>query len=142
MSLATSHGQLPWAATVFFVADDTYKLYFISSETSRHSLTIASNPNVAATINKDHDDWLTICGLQIDGQVSKCPYDKQEWILSLYLNKFIKIKALYNNPQSAQEKLIADRIVKSRFYQLEPQTIRLIDNRMGFGTKVEINLSD
>jgi hypothetical protein len=41
MSMATCDNNIPWAASVFFVADDAFNLYFVSSASSRHSLNVA-----------------------------------------------------------------------------------------------------
>lgn len=138
MSLATCEHDSPWAASVFFVSDETYRLYFISSETSRHSKNAAVNARAAATINNEHSDWLTICGLQVEGELSMTSLDKQDDILALYLKKFPSIEKLRDFPNNDQERLIAKKIVESRFYQLRPTTIRLIDNQMGFGSKFEM----
>ena len=71
MSLATCEDNTPWATSVFFVADDVFNLYFISGQSSRHSQNGATNSRVAVTINKDHSDWFTISGLQIEGSNEK-----------------------------------------------------------------------
>jgi uncharacterized protein YhbP (UPF0306 family) len=142
MSLATCDDNTPWAASVFFVADDSFNLYFISGESSRHSQNAANNPNVAATINKDHSDWFTISGLQIEGRVSISPAQERERILALYLNKFPNLSRLRDKPSNEQEKLIVARLMASDFYRLKPRKIRLIDNSMGFGFKTEIDPSD
>ena len=142
MSIATSENNIPWAASVFFVADDSFKLYFISAQSSRHSQNIIDNSSAAVTINKDHSDWFTISGLQIEGIVSVSPAKERERILMLYLNKFPNLSQLRDNPSNEQDKLILDRLMASNFYQLKPRRIRLIDNSMGFGFKTEIKLPE
>jgi hypothetical protein len=142
MSLATCEDNVPWAASVFFVADDAFNLYFISGQSSRHSQNGATNSRVAVTINKDHSDWFTISGLQIEGSVSVSPVQERERVLALYLNKFPNLSSLRDNPSNEQEKLIVDRLMTSDFYRLKPRKIRLIDNSMGFGFKTEIKPSD
>jgi uncharacterized protein YhbP (UPF0306 family) len=142
MSLATCEDNIPWAASVFFVADDTFNLYFVSGQSSRHSRNAATNSMVAVTINKDHSDWFTISGLQIEGLVSISPAQERERILALYLGKFPNLSGLRDNPSNEQEKLIVDRLMASDFYQLKPGKIRLIDNSMSFGFKTEIKPSD
>ena len=142
MSLATCEDNVPWAASVFFVADDLFNLYFISGQSSRHSQNATTNSRIAATINKDHSDWLTISGLQVEGSVSVSPAQERERILALYLAKFPSLSRLRDNPSNEQEKLIVDRLMASDFYCLTPRKIRLIDNSMGFGFKTEIKPSD
>jgi hypothetical protein len=142
MSLATCEDNVPWAASVFFVADDAFNLYFISGESSRHSKNAAANSSAAVTINKDHSDWFTISGLQIEGCVSISPAQERDRVLPLYLSKFSDLSRLRDNPSNEQEKLIVDRLMASDFYRLKPCKIRLIDNSMGFGFKTEIKPSD
>jgi nitroimidazol reductase NimA-like FMN-containing flavoprotein (pyridoxamine 5'-phosphate oxidase superfamily) len=45
MTLATSAGDLPWAATVFYASDDL-QLYFFSSPEARHSINLSTNPGL------------------------------------------------------------------------------------------------
>ena len=64
LTLATAGPEGPWAAAVFY-AHDGLTLYFLSSPNSRHSLNIADGAEVAATIQRDYDDWPGIHGLQL-----------------------------------------------------------------------------
>ena len=116
MSLATCEDNTPWAASVFFVADDAFNLYFISGQSSRHSQNTATNSRIAVTINKDHSDWFTIRGLQIEGSVTVSPVQERERVLALYLNKFSGLSRLRDKPSNEQEKLIVDRLMASDFY--------------------------
>ena len=138
MSIATSEGGIPWAASVFFVADNSFNLYFISGQGSRHSRNINTNPSASATVNKDHRDWFSISGLQIEGNVDISPLEERERTLARYLNKFPNLIQLRDNPSNKGEKLIAERILSSGFYRLQPRTIRLIDNSLSFGFKTEM----
>ena len=67
---------------------------------------------------------------------------ERERVLGLYLEKFPGLSKLRKNPSSEQEKLIVDRLMISDFYQLTPCKIRLIDNSMGFGFKIELECLD
>src|SRR3990167_9352254 len=68
MALATSAGDVPWAATVFYASDDL-RLYFFSAPDSRHCQNLAANPRVAVTIQEDYHDWRQIKGIQLEGSV-------------------------------------------------------------------------
>jgi uncharacterized protein YhbP (UPF0306 family) len=50
LTLSTSHGDEPWISPVYFAADKSYKLYFISRRDSKHAENIRSQPNVAVAI--------------------------------------------------------------------------------------------
>lgn len=49
MAIATA-GETPWASTVFFVADGSLNLYFVSSPSSNHGKHIAKNSQLAVAI--------------------------------------------------------------------------------------------
>ena len=142
LSLATTNVDQPWAASVFFAADEFFNLYFLSGENSRHSRNIARNSGASVTVNKDHSDWFSITGLQIEGCVSISPAQERERVLSLYLSKFTNLSLLRDSPSNEQERLIIDRLVASDFYRLKPHKIRLIDNSRGFGFKTEISMTE
>ena len=67
-TLATSAGDVPWAATVFFASGDL-KLYFFSASESRHCQNLAANARVAVTVQEDYQDWRKIKGIQLEGRV-------------------------------------------------------------------------
>src|SRR5574341_170920 len=69
MTLATSAGDVPWAATVFYASDEL-RLYFFSAPDSRHCQNLAANSRVAVTIQEDYEDWRRIKGIQLEGSVS------------------------------------------------------------------------
>lgn len=54
MSLATSKDNKPWVCEVHFAYDDDLNLYFRSLTSRRHSQEIATNPNVAGNIVRQH----------------------------------------------------------------------------------------
>ncbi len=60
MTLATSAADgTPAAAAVFYAADDSLNLVFLSEETTEHSRNLLARPDVAATIQADGQDWRT-----------------------------------------------------------------------------------
>lgn len=54
MSLATVSGSKPWVCEVHFAYDDGLNLYFVSKTDTRHCREIATNPNVAGNIVRQH----------------------------------------------------------------------------------------
>ena len=69
MTLATSAGDVPWAATVFYSSDDL-RLYFFSAPDSRHCQNLAANARAGVTIQEDYHDWRQIKGIQLEGKVA------------------------------------------------------------------------
>src|SRR3989344_1953605 len=49
MSLGT-YFKLPWAASVYYLFDDDFNLYFVSNPKTKHCQNIAKNPKVSVTI--------------------------------------------------------------------------------------------
>ena len=137
LTLATTNGETPWAATVFFAADKHFNLYFVSDHRTRHGRDIADNSCVAATINPDVDNWHEVSGIQLEGKVEIVAGAARVKALALYLKKFPQIDALYASPQGEHEETIAKRLQAANFYCIRPELIRVIDNGQGFGYREE-----
>ena len=137
LTLATSDGEEPWAATVFFAADNTFNIYFVSDHRTRHGRDIATNTAVAATINPDCDNWHDVAGLQVRGSVSIVDGIERAKALAVYLKKFPQIDALFARPNGEHEETIAARLKAANFYKITPAMIRVIDNEQGFGHREE-----
>ena len=137
LTLATTHDDIPWAATVFFAADAKFNLFFVSDHRTRHGRDVEINTNVAATINPDCRDWNEIKGLQVRGTISIVKGVERAKAMALYLKKFPQVDQLFRNPQDAQEETIAQRLKSANIYKITPAMIRVIDNARGFGHRDE-----
>lgn len=67
MSLGTSSNNIPWVCEVHFAYDDQLNVYFRSKSSRRHSLEIATNPNVAGSIVKQHTLGDSVVGIYFEG---------------------------------------------------------------------------
>lgn len=139
MALATC-GNGPWAASVFFVSDAEFRLYFVTDPRTRHGRHLLDSGTAAAAINDDCQDWMTIQGIQLEGSVAKVESAQRPHALRLYLEKFPAIARLVDSPAGEPERLIGERLAASPFFRLQPRRIRLIDNTRGFGSKSELVL--
>lgn len=137
LTLATCTADSPWAATVFFAADSQFNLYFVSDHRTQHGRDMAANPQVAAAINPDCDNWHAVAGLQVQGTVSIVEGIERAKALALYFKKFPQIDALFAKPQGEHEETIAKRLKAANFYKIAPERIRVIDNAKGFGYRCE-----
>ena len=137
LTLATSDGDSPWAATVFFAADSKFNFYFVSDHRTRHGRDMAATGKVAATINPDCDNWNDVAGLQLRGSVSIVDGLERAKALALYFKKFPQIDALFASPKGEHEETIATRLKAANFYKISPEMIRVIDNEQGFGHRSE-----
>jgi len=133
LSLATvdEHGR-PHAANVQYAVDPRMRLVWVSSPKSEHSRHLERDPHVAGTIYGHDDRAQNIHGLQFHGTAERLtdPADcNAAW--ELYTGRFAFVAAL---PQ------FQELLQKQAFYRLTLDWLRWIDNRRGFGWKVERNL--
>ena len=142
ISIATSaEGEL-WSASVFYVSDEKFNIYFVSFEESKHIQGILKNKRVSATINQDVSDWMQIKGLQLQGLAYKVQEHHRQNILNLYRQKFDSIQQLLDFPKTDDEKKIAKQFDSISLFCFEPDWIRLLDNSLGFGSKEQIELKN
>jgi uncharacterized protein YhbP (UPF0306 family) len=132
-SLATAGADgLPHAANVQFVADENLNLYFVSSAESLHARHVAARPQVALTVY-DHGDIDPggIRGLQIHGLCRQVANDQRPTVWRLYVQRFSFVESSPTLRAAAEAQ---------PFFQVTPTWVRLIDNRRGFGFKIEQSL--
>ena len=139
MTLATASGDVPWAATVFYV-NDGLRLYFFSVPDSRHCQNLAANPGVAVTIQEDYRDWRMIKGIQLEGKVSQVDSVIEKGkAMAAYGRKYPEVVKVFTNPQSG---LLYKAFLKVKFYCVIPDRVFYIDNEQGFGKRQELRVSE
>ncbi|MEO1235346.1 MAG: pyridoxamine 5'-phosphate oxidase family protein [Planctomycetota bacterium] len=134
-SLATvdADGQ-PHAANIQYVHADGWCLHWVSSPSSAHSQHLGANPRAAITVYAHLDAPDTIHGLQLHGEVDLViAHGQAQWhdVWDRYTAKYAFINSLPQLRAAAE---------KQRFYRFRPTWMRWIDNRRGFGWKVEKTL--
>ena len=132
MTLSTVGPDGPWAAAVFYAHEDT-RLYFLSSPNSRHAKNLAADARVAATIQRDYDDWPGIRGLQMSGTVREVAPADEARVRALYQQRYPLIGGGAGVPRA-----ILEALKKIRWYAFVPEDIYLIDNSLGFGHREHI----
>lgn len=132
LSLATCSDGRPWSTDLFYASDDSCRLYFVSSVTTRHCQDIAVNPRVSVSISEQVAGWKEIKGLQLDGVAGVVSGADRNGVTELYFTKFPALKKLHYASE------ILKLLRKSSFYRISPKWIRLIDNSKGFGHKDEM----
>ena len=127
-SLATidEHG-LPCAANIQYAHDKAWALYWVSSMSSAHSVNLGARPQAAVSIYAHADGPEMIHGLQMRGQASLVEAGLIEDVYKLYAAKYPFVTG---PPYDKAMKL-------QQFYCFTPTWLRWIDNRKGFGWKVE-----
>ncbi len=139
MTLATSMGDVPWAATVFYASDD-FELYFFSAPDSRHGQNLAANPRLGVTIQEDYHNWREIKGIQIEGTARMVDSLTQKArAMAVYARKYPDIIKLFTNPASG---VFYKAFLKVKFYCVTPERVFFINNEQGFGKRQELILGD
>ena len=139
MTLATSGGDVPWAATVFYASEEL-RLYFFSAPDSRHCQNLAANARVAVTIQEDCHDWRQIKGIQLEGAVTLVDgvLEKAK-AMAVYARKYPQIIKLFTDPASG---VFYKAFLKVKFYCVIPQKVFFIDNEQGFGKRQELAVTE
>ncbi len=139
MTLGTSQGDAPWAATVFY-ASDGLRLYFFSAPDSRHCQNLSVNPRVAVTIQEDYRDWRIIKGIQLEGKVIAVDsLIEKGKVMTTYARKYPEIIKLFTDPGSG---IYYKAFLKVKFYCVVPEKVFYIDNEQGFGKRQELAIEE
>jgi uncharacterized protein YhbP (UPF0306 family) len=128
LSLATTgeDGEA-WVAPVFYIVDEELSLYWLSSESSLHSLNLKRTPRAAATVYRNAESWRKIRGVQMRGSTSIVTEPERRRAL---------VKAYCERYQLGTVFRLA--ISQSTLYVFQPEFFRYIDNASGFGIKFEL----
>lgn len=121
MQLATSLGEQPWCCTVYYVADERFNVYWISTSERRHSQELLRNPKVAAAVPVRFLPNKEKAGLQIEG-VARLVDDRAETRRAIrsYTDRFDRGEQFY-------EDFLAGRNPHS-LYRLTPHLIAVFDS--------------
>lgn len=134
MTLATVGADGPWAAAVFYAVETTpagRSLLFLSSPRSRHAEHLAQDARVAVTIQRDYADWPEITGVQAEGTVERIDGAAVAAARARYAERFSLV--------ARAPARIAEALARVHWYRFVPLRLYLIDNRLGFGHRDEID---
>ena len=131
LCLATSTGDNPWVAPVFY-AVYAGRLVFLSSPHTLHCRNIARNPQVSASVQEDYRDWSKIKGIQLQGSVSRVDDADRQAVIEAYSRKF-PVTGADAPPE------IAKALDKINWYALSVAKLLFIDNSKGLGFREELD---
>lgn len=127
LSLAVCHKDIPWSANAFFVHDQIeQRLILLSSPATQHGQMLTANPQVAGTVSAQFNEIADIHGVQFQGiaQELRRP-EASQLALHAYYERF---------PQA--------RDITAPAWEIRLLHLKLTDNRLGFGTKIQWNRHD
>ena len=124
----------PHAANVFYACDETLNLFWTSKRDSAHSLHVEDKPQTAVTIYAQTRSPGRLHGVQMHGVAQAVPAQGEAhdhaWAVYCKRYPFAKLPP------------IKQKVLDRTFYCFTPTWIRWIDNRRGFGWKVETELGE
>jgi uncharacterized protein YhbP (UPF0306 family) len=96
MQLATSKAGNPWICTVYFVADKSLNLYWLSLPTRRHSMELMEDRRAAITVAVKLDQ--PVIGVQAEGFVEVVTHaGTVKGVMEKYVAKYGSGKDFYDN---------------------------------------------
>ena len=120
LTLATANKNQPYTSTCFYVYVEEKNLFIFTSDyDTKHIKDIENNKNVALAIALETKITGKIRGLQITGTIKELTHNEYTKARKIYISQFpIAI------------------LTKSPLWAVEPDFIKMTDNRLGFGKKI------
>ncbi len=119
-SLFTSHDNDIWPASCYYAFDaKAMRLTFMTDPNSKHGQLMQANPQVAGTISAQTKDVSKIQGVQFIGNIRMLEGEAEQSARDFYCQRF---------PIALTAKLPV--------WQLHLQKVKMVDNKLGFGTKL------
>ncbi|MDD9339694.1 MAG: YhbP family protein [Providencia heimbachae] len=119
-SLFTSHDNDIWPASCYYAFDaQAMSLTFMTDPNSKHGQLMQANPQVAGTISAQTKDVSKIQGVQFIGTIRVLEGEAEQSARDFYCQRF---------PIALTAKLPV--------WQLHLQKVKMVDNKLGFGTKL------
>jgi uncharacterized protein YhbP (UPF0306 family) len=118
-------------------AVDEFSLYWTSDPGTRHSLAIEGNAHVAATVAPDYEDFRAIRGVQIAGRARRL----SEAAEAAHARELLSRRFPFLRKLEAMPAALRAALDKAAYYRLDPDTLTLIDNTRGFGSRHTLRIS-
>jgi uncharacterized protein YhbP (UPF0306 family) len=131
MSLATvgADGR-PWVCELHYAVDDELNIYWMSSQTARHSQEVVSNPHVSGTIVTQHFLDQMPRAVQFEGTVEVLTavtpdHSAYKAYVTRYLNRAAVLNSDYQSDEPAARRLY--KITVSDYYLIDGITTGKIE---------------
>lgn len=120
LTLCTSKENRPWCCSCFYAYDVEEGCFiFTSEDNTRHANEVLTNNQVAANIYLETLLIGKIQGLQISGTIKQINPNNRNSLKGTYVKRF---------PFAI--------LLNSSLWALYPNSLKLTDNKLGFGTKL------
>ena len=128
VAVTAEDGQ-PYAAALFYVVDKDLRFYVLSDPSSRHGQALLARAEVAGTVQRDEQQWHEIQGVQFRGRCRQLDGAARARAWQLYVARFPFLVL--------ENRVLTAALAQTALWRIEPEWMRLIDNRLGFGHKEE-----
>nr|WP_173424811.1 YhbP family protein [Providencia rettgeri] len=119
-SLFAHHHNDIWPASCYYVFDaKTMSLILMTDASSKHGQLMVANPQVAGTISTQSKTVNQIQGIQFIGKIARLESKPEQLARTEYCRRF---------PVALTAKL--------PIWQLHLDNVKMVDNKLGFGTKL------
>lgn len=141
MVLATALSGQSWAAPVYYVYSPP-GFYFFSSPRARHIEQGLMTESAAASIFADSEQWDKIQGIQMNGTIEHIRQKTTQLkIGARFILKFPFAEPFLKSGEKGADKNEAPKVGdRVNLYVFLPQTVYYVNNRLGFGKRVQIAL--
>lgn len=133
LSLATidENGD-SYSTPVYFCHGNGLELYFFSDATTKHVKHLETNSRISVSLYKEQHSVDDLAGVQLKGECCKVVDDCERNVVeSLYTNKFPFLK---------EKELLLERLKQHELYKVTPSWLKITDNQVKFGYKLEVEL--
>lgn len=120
LTLCTTNENEPWCCSCFYAWDTKENCFvFTSNDETRHVNEVFKNRKVAANILLETHLVGKIQGLQVSGEIRRIDPKTEPSFKTTYIKRF---------PYAI--------VLNTSFWALYPNSLKLTDNNLGFGTKL------
>jgi uncharacterized protein YhbP (UPF0306 family) len=129
MQVATTQDNQPWICTVYYVADELQRLYWLSLPTRKHSKQLANNDKVAIAIAIKADK--PVIGIQARGCAEPVTdLGEVKHVMQLYTNKYDGAgKDFYDNFVEGTNEHVMYRFTPDMFVLFDEVDFESIESR-------------
>ena len=128
VAVVATDGQ-PYAASLFYVVDKDLRFYVLSDPATWHGQALLARADVAGTVQRDQQQWHETQGVQFCGCCRPLDGPARARAWQLYLARFPFLML--------ENQVLTAALARTALWRIEPEWMRLIDNRLGFGHKEE-----
>ena len=119
----------PYAAALFYAVDKDMRFYVATDPATCHGQAMLADGKVAGAIQPDRQQWHEITGIQFRGRCWQLAGEQRARAWTIYTARFAFLRE--------GNAILTAELAKTAIWCIEPDWMRLIDNRLGFGHKDE-----